>query len=204
MFNEGTSVAIKDGPKVDGENITWYQVSANGLTGWMMAQYLVQADAPAAPPAESAAQPAAPENPAPPAEEARTAAPAASSSLGQQAVDIAMKYVGYRYRYGGTSPSGFDCSGFVYFVYHKTLGIPVTHDMYTQTATGTRVSKANLQPGDMVFFQNTYKYGLSHAGIYIGNGKFIHAENESTGVVISSLSNSYWASRWYGATRPSR
>jgi cell wall-associated NlpC family hydrolase len=56
----------------------------------------------------------------------------------------------------------------------------------------------------MIFFQNTYKRGLSHAAIYIGNGKFIHAENESTGVVISALSTSYWSSRWYGATRPSR
>ncbi|MEO5952043.1 MAG: NlpC/P60 family protein [Chloroflexia bacterium] len=207
-FDEGTSVAIKDGPKVDSEGISWYQVSANGLTGWMMAQYLVQADAPAAaPPAETVSQPAAPQAPAapatPPAQEV-TSAPAESSSLGQRAVGVAMQYVGYRYVYGGMSPSGFDCSGFVYYVYHKTLGIPVTRDMYTQTNSGTRISKANLQPGDMVFFQNTYKAGLSHAGIYIGNGRFIHAENESTGVVISSLNNAYWSAHWWGATRPSR
>lgn len=202
-FYEGTSAAVKDGPKVDSESITWYQISANGYTGWMMAQYLVQSEAPApeVPAAEPAARVEAPA--APPANE--TSEPAsAPSSLGQQAVNVAMQYVGYRYRYGGTSPSGFDCSGFVYYVYHKTLGVPVTRDMYTQTVSGTRISRNALQPGDMVFFQNTYKRGLSHAGIYIGNGKFIHAENESTGVVISSLSTSYWSSRWYGATRPSR
>jgi peptidoglycan endopeptidase LytF len=200
MFYEGTSVAIKAGPQADADGLDWYQVSANGHTGWMMAQYLVQADAPPAeaPQAEPAARTEAPAS-APPAEPA-----ASTSSLGQEAVNVAMKYLGYRYRYGGTSPSGFDCSGYVYYVYHKTLGIPVTRDMYTQTNSGTRISRANLQPGDMVFFQNTYKRGLSHAGIYIGNGKFIHAENESTGVVISSLSTSYWSTRWYGATRPSR
>lgn len=205
-FDEGTSVAIKDGPKVDSEGISWYQISANSLTGWMMGQYLIQADAPAAPaapPAETVSQPAQPAAPAaPPAEEA-SSAPAASS-LGQRAVDVALQYVGYRYRYGGTSPAGFDCSGFVYYVWHKTLGVPVTRDMYTQLNSGTRVSKANLQPGDMVFFANTYKAGLSHAGIYIGNGRFVHAENESTGVVISSLNTSYWAAHWYGATRPGR
>lgn len=214
-FDEGTSVAIKDGPKVDAEGITWYQISANSLTGWMMAQYLVQADAPpttSAPPAETASQPsapapAAPAAPAPAAPAAPTqdvtSAPAASS-LGQRAVDVALKYVGYRYVYGGQSPAGFDCSGFVYYVWDKTLGVHVTRDMYTQTNSGTRVSKANLQPGDMVFFQNTYKSGLSHAGIYIGNGKFVHAENESTGVVVSSLNNAYWAAHWWGATRPGR
>jgi cell wall-associated NlpC family hydrolase len=63
------------------------------------------------------------------------------------------------------------------------------------------VSQSDLQPGDLVFFQNTYTWGLSHVGIYIGNGQFIHAENESTGVVISNLSSSYYASRWYGARR---
>ena len=195
-FYEGTSVAIKVGPQVDAEGITWYQISAQGHTGWMMAQYLVQSDAPPAeaPPAEPAARTQAPVD----------TPPASNGSLGEEAVNVAMKYLGYRYRYGGTGPNGFDCSGYVYFVYHKTLGIPVTRDMHTQTNTGTRVSRSNLQPGDMVFFQNTYKRGLSHAGIYIGNGKFIHAENESTGVVISSLSTSYWSTRWYGATRPSR
>jgi cell wall-associated NlpC family hydrolase len=153
---EGTSVAVKDGPLMDSEGISWYQISANGHTGWMMAQYLVQAEAPTAeaPPAQPAARTEAPSEAAsaPPAETA-----ASTTSVGQEAVNVAMRYLGYRYRYGGTSPSGFDCSGFVYYVYHKTLGIPVTRDMYTQTNSGTRINRANLQPGDMVFFQNTYK-----------------------------------------------
>ncbi len=203
-FAEGTTVAVKDGPVVDAEDITWYNISADGITGWMMAQYLVQADAPPSDPAqaESANETMAPPEPASPPAAAEPAS--APSSLGQQAVNIAMKYLGYRYVYGGTSPSGFDCSGFVYYIYHRTLGVPVSRDMYTQYNSGIHVSRSNLQPGDMIFFQNTYKRGLSHAAIYIGNGKFIHAENESTGVTISSLSTSYWSSRWYGATRPGR
>ncbi|HKG25870.1 MAG TPA: NlpC/P60 family protein, partial [Thermomicrobiales bacterium] len=72
---------------------------------------------------------------------------------------------------------------------------------FTQVSAGRSVSQSALQPGDLVFFQNTYTWGLSHVGIYIGNGQFIHAENESTGVVISSLSSSYYSSRWYGAVR---
>lgn len=66
---------------------------------------------------------------------------------------------------------------------------------------GRRVSRGELQPGDLVFFQNTYIPGLSHGGIYIGNGQFIHAADERSGVVASSLSDPYWESRWLGATR---
>lgn len=111
-----------------------------------------------------------------------------------------MKYVGYRYRFGGASPSGFDCSGFVYYVVNKSGG-SVGRTIPYQINSGTRISRADLQPGDLLFFSNTYKRGLSHAGIYIGNGKFIHAENERTGVMISSLNTSYWLAHYTGATR---
>jgi cell wall-associated NlpC family hydrolase len=112
-----------------------------------------------------------------------------------------MRYVGYRYRFGGTSPSGFDCSGFVYYVFNKA-GISMGRDMYSQLGSGPRISSSNLRPGDILFFSNTYKRGLSHAGIYIGNGKFVHAENESTGVAVSALWSSYWAAHYTTAVRP--
>jgi cell wall-associated NlpC family hydrolase len=70
--------------------------------------------------------------------------------------------------------------------------------------SGVRVTRSNLQVGDILIFANTYKAGPSHAAIYIGGGRFIHAENESTGVTISSLSTSYWGSRYYSAVRPTR
>jgi cell wall-associated NlpC family hydrolase len=186
LLNEGTTVEVNSAPTAGPTGIMWYQVSTQGLTGWMMAQYLVQADGPAAQ--------------APVAQQAAETSQA--SGTGATAVSIALQYVGYRYVYGGSSPRGFDCSGLVYYVYHTRLGMAVGRDTDAQLGSGTRVSRANLQPGDILIFANTYKAGPSHAGIYIGGGRFVHAENESTGVVISSLSTSYWANHYYSAVRP--
>jgi LysM repeat protein len=126
--------------------------------------------------------------------------PASSSGLGWSIVSVASRYLGYPYVWGGISPSGFDCSGFVYYVYRKA-GNPIPRDMWGQLQSGSRVSRANLQPGDIVFFANTDAYGLSHDGIYIGGGRFIHAADYGIGVEVSSLSNAYYAARYYGATR---
>jgi cell wall-associated NlpC family hydrolase len=120
---------------------------------------------------------------------------------GQAIVDFAMQYVGYPYAYAGEGPHAFDCSGFTMYVVRETLGTNITHDMFTQVGMGQSVSRGELQPGDLVFFENTFRRGLSHAGIYIGGGQFVHAENESTGVVVSDLNSDYYGSRFYGATR---
>jgi cell wall-associated NlpC family hydrolase len=112
-----------------------------------------------------------------------------------------MQYLGYPYVWAGEGPYGFDCSGFTMYVVRNVMGKNITHDMAIQINMGTSVSRSNLQPGDLVFFQNTFKFGLSHVGIYIGNGQFIHAENEQTGVRISDLNSQYYSSRWYGAVR---
>jgi peptidoglycan endopeptidase LytE len=128
------------------------------------------------------------------------AAPAAPSSASGSIVSIAMQYQGYRYVFGGTTPAGFDCSGFVYYVLNKA-GKGISRGMWGQYGAGSHPGRGALQPGDIVFFQNTYMAGLSHNGIYIGNGQFIHASDERSGVKISSLSEAYWASRWFGATR---
>src|SRR4051794_41869935 len=73
--------------------------------------------------------------------------------------------------------------------------------MFTQIGMGQSVGESDLQPGDLVFFANTFRPGLSHAGVYVGGGQFVHAENESTGVVQSDLFSDYYGSRWYGGTR---
>lgn len=214
-----TVVAVKQGPLTDEEGIAWYQISASGTTGWAMAQYLAQSQAgtevtnavrteskPAQPPAAQAAAPAAPAaSVAKPATQPAAEQPAALavSSRGGSIVDTAMLYVGHRYRFGGTSPSGFDCSGFVYYVLNKS-GVKMSRNMSGQLASGPRVSTKELQPGDLVFFSNTYKRGLSHAGIYIGGGKFVHAENERTGVKVSELWSAYWGSHFTAAVRPAR
>jgi peptidoglycan DL-endopeptidase LytE len=148
------------------------------------------APAPAAKPAAPAPKPA----PAP-------AAPVlAVGGGGDTIVANAMKYLGYRYVFGGTSPAGFDCSGFVYYI-HNHSGAPVGRGMWQQYNGGAHIPMSALQPGDTVFFANTYMPGLSHDGIYIGNGQFIHASDERTGVTISSIYTSYWQGHYVGATR---
>ncbi len=117
-----------------------------------------------------------------------------SSSL----VDNALSLSGVPYVYGGTSRSGFDCSGFTQYVY-KGSGISLPRTSSTQYNVGTSVKRAELQQGDLVFFA-TYNSGPSHVGIYIGGDSFIHASN--SGVRTSSLNESYYAGRYLGARRP--
>lgn len=120
---------------------------------------------------------------------------------GRKMINYAMKYLGYPYVWATHGPDTFDCSGFTYWVTLKTLKADIGAGTWSQSISGTAVAYSDLRPGDLVFFQNTFTWGLSHVGIYIGDGKFIHAENETTGVVISSLTSTYYATRWYGARR---
>ena len=111
-------------------------------------------------------------------------------------VGIAMRYLGIPYRWGGASPSGgFDCSGFVMYVYAQ-LGISLPHHAASQYAYGTPVSRDQLEPGDLVFFD-----GLGHNGIYIGGGQFIHSPHTGDFVKISNLSDGYYTANWVGARR---
>lgn len=123
-----------------------------------------------------------------------TSASATVSSI----IATAKKYMGVPYVWGGESPSGFDCSGFMQYVLGKN-GISLPRTASLQYQEGTPISKANLKAGDLVFF-STYKAGASHVGIYLGNGDFIHASS-SNGVTISDLSSTYYASRYIGARR---
>jgi cell wall-associated NlpC family hydrolase len=110
-------------------------------------------------------------------------------------VGIAMRYLGTPYVWGGASPAGFDCSGFVMYVYAQ-VGVSLPHNAAAQYGYGTPVSKDQLQPGDLVFFD-----GLGHEGIYVGGGSFIHSPHTGDVVKISSLSDSWYASTYVGARR---
>jgi cell wall-associated NlpC family hydrolase len=114
-------------------------------------------------------------------------------------VNYAQSLVGRPYVFGGASPSGFDCSGFTQYVYGKA-GISLPRSSFSQYASGQAVSKSNLQPGDLVFFQ-TYSKGASHVGIYIGGGRFVHADNPRLDVTITSLGDTYYSSHYLGARR---
>lgn len=137
-----------------------------------------------------------------------TASSGSSSSSGSTVANVtgsqilaeAQKYLGTPYVYGGASPAGFDCSGFVYYVL-KQLGFSPYRTPASQYNQGTYVSKANLQVGDIVFFAGTYASGISHVGIYAGNGQFIHSPNSRSTVSYSDLTSGYWAQHYYGARR---
>lgn len=122
------------------------------------------------------------------------------STTGDQIVSKAKQYLGVPYKWGGTDPSGFDCSGFVYYVL-RSLGINASRTMTTMYSQGTAVSKSELKPGDIVFFQNTYKEGLSHVGIYVGDGKFIHSPSSGKVVSYADLYSNYYIEHYYGACR---
>jgi len=157
------------------------------------------APTPAASPPPASPAPATPSQP-PPAQSSPPPAPpppASSGSTGRghpEAATIAARYLGVPYRWGGASPSGFDCSGLVMYVYAQ-LGISLPHYTVAQYHMGVAVSRSQLQPGDLVFFD-----GLGHVGIYIGQNQFIHAPHTGDVVKVSSITG-WYAQTYVGARR---
>lgn len=121
-----------------------------------------------------------------------------STTVVRRLIQTANRYIGVPYVFGGATPDGFDCSGFMRFVYGQ-YGIYLPRMADEQYTVGQAVSRSRLQPGDMVFF-STYAPGASHSGMYIGNGQFISATS-SRGIAIDRLDSNYWGSRYIGARR---
>lgn len=128
-----------------------------------------------------------------------TATASSSSSSGSAVVNFAKSLLGCRYVYGGTTTSGFDCSGFVQYVY-KNFGVTLNRSSRDQYSNGVAVSKSNLQAGDLVFFAKNGST-ITHVGLYIGNNQFIHASSPTTGVIISDLYGASYNTTYVGARR---
>jgi cell wall-associated NlpC family hydrolase len=121
--------------------------------------------------------------------------------LANQIIATAQKCVGVHYVWGGSNPSvGFDCSGFVYYVFGQN-GITLPRVSTDQWKVGTSIPANQLQKGDLVFFTDTYKPGVSHVGIYIGNDQFVEASSGKGQVIIAHLSSPYYSSHYLGAKR---
>lgn len=122
-----------------------------------------------------------------------------TENTGGGVLGLAMKQQGVPYVWAGSTPNGFDCSGFIYYVF-KNNGYNVSRtSVAAYRAQAQSVSASSLRAGDIIFFQNTYKQGVSHAGIYIGNGQFIHAG--SSGIQITSVQDSYWSKHFHSYGR---
>lgn len=116
-------------------------------------------------------------------------------------INQALDMIGIDYRYGGSSPeNGLDCSGLVKYVFEQSLNIALPHNALAQSRVGEKISRAELKPGDLVFF-NTLRRSFSHVGIYIGDGKFVHAPRKGKKVQVVDMNDKYWSKHYEGARR---
>lgn len=161
---------------ITGTTGDWTAVIYNGQAGYVYSQYVKEGSY------------------------SNTVSPDAGGTVeGRQVADFALQFVGYNYSWGGASPeTGFDCSGLVYYTY-KNFGYTLNRVACDQAQNGVHVEPSDLQPGDILCFYSGGSY-IGHVGIYIGDNRFVHAANSSTGVIISELSG-YYADRGYEARR---
>jgi cell wall-associated NlpC family hydrolase len=135
--------------------------------------------------------------------DAQADALAEADSVRATLIALAMKLRDIRYVRGGHSPStGFDCSGFVRYVFARSIGLNLPSTSAGQFLAGLKVKRGDLLPGDLVFFHTRGRKRVSHVGIYIDNGRFIHSPRAGKSVEISSLGEPYWSRRFIGARRP--
>ena len=197
------SLSRNDKVEITGEVDGWYQIKLNGKTGYVSSKYI--SDTKTVETTSRSGSSIKAENITPMEEQEETQSQSqdtsSSGTTGTEVVEYAKQYLGYKYVSGGASPStGFDCSGFTSYVYNH-FGITLNRSSKDQIKNGVAVDRSNLQPGDIVVFNNLANTAIGHVGIYIGGDNFIHAANPSEGVRITSLSSSYYKIRYVGARR---
>ena len=192
---DGPHLNVRSGPGTDFDRVSalanetvvdivgidgnWYKISSGDTIGYVLSDYIITVKDSGSSRGDSTAA-------------------AVTTSLGQQIVDYAKKFMGVKYVYGANGPNSFDCSGFTRYVF-ANIGINLPRMADGQYAIGRPVSTERLQSGDLVFFE-TYEPGPSHVGIYIGNGQFISATS-SRGVAVADMFGHYWGERYLGARR---
>jgi cell wall-associated NlpC family hydrolase len=149
-------------------------------------------------PAQPGAEPQTGVPPAPPPAEEAPATPADADAY-REVIQTALAFLGTPYRNGGSDPSGFDCSGFVQYVFAQH-GTPLPREVRTQYQEGQTIDLDEVKPGDLVFFE-TVSRGASHVGIALGNGRFVHAPSSRGVVRVEPYTASYWTRRFVGARR---
>lgn len=179
---------------VTGKTDGWYQIACNGRTGYVSADYVV----------ERTLDQILDEKDTTPVVDPNSGVPAADPAdydraLADQIVDYALGYLGYPYVYATAGPDSFDCSGFTSYVY-KQFGYSLHRSSRDQLKDGKAVQKADLLPGDLLLFSREGDV-VTHVGLYIGNGEFIHASTSTTGVIISDLYSDYYVQHYYAARR---
>lgn len=179
----GAVLLIEGEPRADDRGAAWYGVNFGGIRGWVLGRYLAKTDQQLSP--YLGGQDA--------AKQARRGA-----AIAQRA----REYAGAPYVWGGTSPAGWDCSGFIMFVYSEVAGMTLPRTTYQQFEFGSAVEPGAIQAGDLVFFADTGAPGVSHNGIALGDGTFVHARSEQYGTMISALADPYWSAHFAGARRP--
>lgn len=212
MYVKSTSINVREKPDknstaidsavqnteitVTGESGDWYKVTIGGKDGYILKSLL------SATKIETTSRSTNIDRNATTATKKveEVSASATGSARGSELVSIAKQYLGCKYVYGGSGPSTFDCSGFTMFLYSK-YGYSLPHSATSQSYKGVYVSKENLAPGDLVVFNNSANTSIGHIGVYIGGNQFIHASSGKGKVIISGLSDSYYAARYVTARR---
>lgn len=203
-YNSAAQATTGDTCYILGLNNGWYKVLFDGKTCYIRSDFLELTEIPY----ENQASPNSPQyyrggksiGVAPSGSANADSAASTVGASGSEILAEAQNYLDTPYVNGGASPSGFDCSGFVYYVL-KQFGYAPGRTPASQYQQGSAVDKSSLEPGDIVFFANTYAKGISHVGIYAGNGQFIHSPNSRSTVSYSDLTSGYWAEHYYGARR---